>query len=87
MKKKKIDLSNMSALLVLIVLCILLSIAEPAFHSFANFINILQQVTVIAVLALGVNIVIFTGYPAFLDFFIRATAPNSFLSNTILWTT
>lgn len=51
----------MSALLVLIVLCILLSIAEPAFHSFANFINILQQVTVIAVLALGVNIVIFTG--------------------------
>lgn len=61
MKKKKIDLSNMSALLVLIVLCILLSIAEPAFHSLANFINILQQVTVIAVLALGVNIVIFTG--------------------------
>lgn len=61
MKNKKIDLSNMSALLVLVVLCILLSIAEPAFHSFANFINILQQVTVIAVLALGVNIVIFTG--------------------------
>ena len=61
MKKKKNDLSNMSALLVLIVLCILLSIAEPAFHSFANFINILQQVTVIAVLALGVNVVIFTG--------------------------
>ncbi|MBQ9061330.1 MAG: ABC transporter permease [Eubacterium sp.] len=51
----------MSALLVLIVLCVLLSIAEPAFHSFANFINILQQVTVYAVLAVGVNIVIFTG--------------------------
>ena len=60
-KTKKIDLSNMSALLVLIVLCVLLSIAEPAFHSFANFINILQQVTVYAVLAVGVNIVIFTG--------------------------
>lgn len=60
-KAKKIDLSNMSALLVLIVLIILLSIAEPAFHSFANFINILQQVTVYAVLAVGVNIVIFTG--------------------------
>ena len=51
----------MSALLVLIVLCVLLSIAEPAFHSFANFINILQQVTVYAVLAVGVNIVISTG--------------------------
>lgn len=60
-KAKKIDLSNMSALIVLIALCVLLSIAEPAFRSFANVINILQQVTVYAVLALGVNIVIFTG--------------------------
>lgn len=59
--KKKIDLSNMSAFIVLVVLCIGLSIAEPAFHSFNNLINILQQVTVYAVLALGVNIVIFTG--------------------------
>ena len=59
--KKKIDLSNMSALIVLIVLCVALSIAEPAFHNFNNLINILQQVTTIAVLALGVNIVIFTG--------------------------
>ena len=60
-KDKKIDLSNMSALIVLIVLCVALSIAEPAFRSFGNLINILQQVTVIAVLALGVNVVIFTG--------------------------
>lgn len=60
-KTKKIDLSNMSALLVLLVLILVLSIAEPAFHSFANLINILQQVTVYAVLAVGVNIVIFTG--------------------------
>lgn len=59
--KKKIDLSNMSSLIVLIVLCVALSIAEPAFHSFNNLINILQQVTTIAVLALGVNVVIFTG--------------------------
>ncbi len=58
---KKIDLSNMSALFVLIVLSIGLSIVEPAFHSVGNLINILQQVTVIAVLALGVNVVIFTG--------------------------
>ncbi len=58
---KKIDLSNMSAFIVLIVLCVALSIAEPAFRSIDNFINILQQVTTISVLALGVNIVIFTG--------------------------
>lgn len=60
-KMKKIDLSNASSLIVLIVLCIGLTIAEPAFGSFANLVNILQQVTVIAVLALGVNVVIFTG--------------------------
>lgn len=60
-KAIKIDLSNMSALIVLIVLCVVLSIAEPAFRSFGNLINILQQVTVYAVLALGVNLVIFTG--------------------------
>ncbi len=59
--KKRIDLSNMSSLIVLVVLCVALSIAEPAFHSFNNLINILQQVTTIAVLALGVNVVIFTG--------------------------
>lgn len=60
-KMKKVDLSSMSSLIVLIVLCIVLSIIEPAFHSFGNLINILQQVTVIAVIALGVNVVIFTG--------------------------
>lgn len=60
-KLKKLNLTNMSALLVLIVLAVGLSIAEPAFRSGANLINILQQVTVIAVLALGVNVVIFTG--------------------------
>lgn len=60
-KFQKIDLSSMSAFLVLIILCIFMSIIEPAFHSVGNLINILQQVTVIAVLALGVNVVIFTG--------------------------
>lgn len=61
LKKSGVDLSNMSALIVLIVLCVVLSIAEPAFRSVGNLINILQQVTVYAVLALGVNMVIFTG--------------------------
>lgn len=61
MKTKKLNLSNMTAIIALAVLCIILSIAEPAFRSFGNLINILQQVTVIAVIALGVNMVIFTG--------------------------
>ena len=61
LKKSGVDLSNMSALIVLIALCVVLSIAEPAFRSVGNLINILQQVTVYAVLALGVNMVIFTG--------------------------
>lgn len=62
MKKiKKISLSNMTAFIALVVLCIVISIAEPAFRTFGNMINILQQVTVIAVIALGINLVIFTG--------------------------
>lgn len=58
---KKIDLTNMTPVIALLVLCIVISIAEPAFSSVGNIINILQQVTVIAVIALGVNVVIFTG--------------------------
>lgn len=59
--KKKINLTNMTSVIALVVLCLILSIAEPAFRSFGNLINILQQVTVIAVIALGINMVIFTG--------------------------
>lgn len=58
---KRVDLSNMTSLIALGVLCIGISIMEPAFRSFGNIVNILQQVTVIAVIALGVNVVIFTG--------------------------
>lgn len=59
--KKKINLTNMTSVIALVILCLVLSIAEPAFRSFGNLINIFQQVTVIAVIALGVNMVIFTG--------------------------
>ena len=59
--KKKINLTNMTSVIALVVLCLVLSIAEPAFRSFGNLINIFQQVTVIAVIALGINMVIFTG--------------------------
>jgi len=58
---KKINLSNMTSVIALLVLCVAISIAEPAFRTVGNMINILQQVTVIAVIALGINVVIFTG--------------------------
>lgn len=60
-KGKKINLSNMTSVIALLVLCVIISIAAPAFRTSGNMINILQQVTVIAVIALGVNVVIFTG--------------------------
>ncbi|NLJ95438.1 MAG: ABC transporter permease [Clostridiaceae bacterium] len=59
--KKKINFGDKSSLIVLIALIILLGLLEPAFATVNNAINILQQVTVVAILALGVNIVIFTG--------------------------
>lgn len=58
---RKINLSSMTSVIALLVLCVVISIAEPAFRTAGNMINILQQVTVIAVIALGVNVVIFTG--------------------------
>ena len=60
-KQKKLDLSNMTSLIALVVLCVGMSIIEPSFRTWGNMVNILQQVTVIAVIALGVNVVIFTG--------------------------
>lgn len=60
-KIKNLDLSNMTSGMVLVVLCILMAFLSPVFLSYANLINILQQVTVNAILALGISVVIFTG--------------------------
>jgi len=46
---------------VLVALAVLLSVISPAFRDPQNLINILQQVTVNAILALGMTMVIFTG--------------------------
>lgn len=61
MKAKKIDMSNLTPVLVLVALCILMSVLSPVFSSRANLVNILQQVTVNAIIALGISVVIFTG--------------------------
>ena len=46
---------------MLIALAVLLSVISPAFRDPQNLINILQQVTVNAILALGMTMAIFTG--------------------------
>jgi len=61
MEKKKINISSFTTVLVLLVLCVLLSILSPIFLTGTNLVNILQQVTVNAILALGMSVVIFTG--------------------------
>jgi ribose transport system permease protein len=57
----KINFTNMTPIIVLIALCIAMSFLSPVFFSYANLVNILQQITVNAILALGISVVIFTG--------------------------
>lgn len=61
MKIKNLNFSNMTTIIVLVVLCVLLAIMSPVFMTYSNLVNILQQITVNAVLAVGMSIVIFTG--------------------------
>lgn len=56
-----VNSTNVTSAAVLIALCLLLSALSPAFRDPQNLINILQQVTVNAILALGMTMVIFTG--------------------------
>lgn len=53
--------TTVTPFLVLVVLCIFLAIVSPTFRTQGNFINILQQVTINAILALGMTVVILTG--------------------------
>lgn len=59
--KKRIDFSQMTTLLVLIVLCVILSVLKPVFLTPGNLINIITQVTVNAIVAIGMTFVILTG--------------------------
>lgn len=60
-KLPRLNSTNLTSAAVLIALAILLSVISPAFRDPQNLINILQQVTVNAILALGMTMVIFTG--------------------------
>ncbi len=57
----RIDRSNITPAIVLAALCILLAIISPTFRTTDNLVNILQQVTINAIIAVGMSLVIFTG--------------------------
>ena len=59
-KLPRLNSTNLTSAAVLIALAVLLSVISPAFRDPQNLINILQQVTVNAILALGMTMVIFT---------------------------
>lgn len=61
MKKFKSILSKMGILPVLVVLFIILSIASPHFLNLSNLINILHQVSITAIIGVGMTFVILTG--------------------------
>ncbi len=58
---KRIDLKKSTALIALIALIIILSIATDTFLTVTNMTNVLQQVTVNAIIAIGLSFVILTG--------------------------
>ena len=58
---KRLNFSTLTPMIVLVVLCICMSLLTPVFFSGGNLINILQQVTVNAIIAVGMSVVIFTG--------------------------
>lgn len=61
MTSKKLDMANLTPIIVLVVLCIFMAVLSPVFATTPNLVNIMQQITVNAIIALGLTIVIFTG--------------------------
>ncbi|WP_426452575.1 ABC transporter permease [Paenibacillus sp. S-38] len=53
--------NNLGMLIVLVVMSIILSFVAPNFSEVSNIINVLKQVSIIAILAAGMTIVILTG--------------------------
>jgi ribose transport system permease protein len=53
--------NNLGMLIVLIVMCIILSFVAPNFSDTNNLINVFKQVSIIAILAAGMTVVILTG--------------------------
>ena len=61
MKKPILNINNIATFLVLMLLIVVLSILSPSFLRSANLINVMQQVTVNAIVAIGMTVVILTG--------------------------
>jgi len=61
MKKLRFSINNIATLVVLLVLLLVMSILSPVFFKSANLINVMQQVTVNAIVAVGMTVVILTG--------------------------
>lgn len=61
MKAKKYDWGKLTTLFVLIGLCTVLAVALPSFRTSNNIINVLQQITINAIMAVGMTFVIITG--------------------------
>lgn len=61
MNAKKLDMSNLTPIIVLVVLCVFMGFLSPVFATSPNLVNIMQQITVNAIIALGLTVVIFTG--------------------------
>src|SRR3954451_16080102 len=53
--------NRLGMIMILILLCVVLSFTAPNFLETANMLNVLKQVSIIAVLAAGMTIVILTG--------------------------
>jgi ribose transport system permease protein len=60
-KLSNINFTNMTSIIVLLLLAVTMAILSPVFLSYANLVNSLQQVTINAIIALGMSVVIFTG--------------------------
>ena len=60
-KKKKIQINNSATIIVLAALIIFLAITSRTFLTMANIVNVLQQITINAIVALGMTVCILTG--------------------------
>lgn len=57
----RVDKSIITPAIVLVALCLIMAMISPTFRTQDNIVNILQQVTINAIIALGMTLVIFTG--------------------------
>ena len=60
-EKRNINWNEMAIFLVLAILVISLSIARPIFLSTDNLINVIRQVTMVAILGIGMTFVLIAG--------------------------